>query len=81
MFPQAILRLFFVDENTLGIAIIPLQLAVFAHVLDGYGKILAAALIGAGATRAAIKSTLNGWFRRYNSARPSSAIKENAASS
>jgi MATE family multidrug resistance protein len=57
-FPQAILGLFFVDENTLAIAIIPLQLAVLAHVLDGYGKILGAALIGAGATKAAMRLTL-----------------------
>ncbi|MEM1432547.1 MAG: MATE family efflux transporter [Pseudomonadota bacterium] len=57
-FPQLILRLFLVDEGTLAIAIIPLQLAVFAHVLDGYGKILGAALIGAGATRVAMRLTL-----------------------
>jgi len=58
LFPQAILGLFFVDESTLDIAVIPLQLAVFAHVLDGYGKILGSALIGAGATKAAMQLTL-----------------------
>lgn len=58
LFPQAILGLFFVDESTLTLAIIPLQLAVFAHVLDGYGKILGAALVGAGATKIAMQLTL-----------------------
>ena len=57
-FPQAILSLFIVDEGTLAIAILPLQLAVFAHVLDGYGKVLGSALIGAGATKAAMQLTL-----------------------
>lgn len=58
LFPQAILGLFFVDERTLTIAIIPLQLGVVAHVLDGYGKILGGALVGAGATKVAMKLTL-----------------------
>lgn len=58
LFPQAILGLFFVDDSTLSIAIIPLQLAVVAHVLDGYGKVLGAALIGAGATKVAMRLTL-----------------------
>lgn len=58
LFPQAILGLFFVDESTLTLAIIPLQLAVFAHMLDGYGKILGAALVGAGATKIAMQLTL-----------------------
>lgn len=58
LFPQSILRLFFVDSGTLTIAIIPLQIAVVAHVLDGYGKIIAAALIGAGATQTAMRLTL-----------------------
>ncbi len=57
-FPEAVLSLFFVDESTLALAIIPLQLAVFAHVLDGYAKILGSALIGAGATQAAMRLTL-----------------------
>jgi len=35
-----------------------LQLAVFAHVLDGYGKVMASALIGAGATPSAMRLTL-----------------------
>lgn len=58
LFPQVILGIFFVDQSTLSIAIIPLQLAVFAHVLDGYGKILAGALIGAGDTKAAMRLTI-----------------------
>ncbi len=58
LFPKAILGLFFVDQSTLVIAILPLQLAVFAHVLDGYSKIFGAALIGAGATRIAMQLTL-----------------------
>lgn len=58
LFPQALLDLFFVDESTLAIALIPLQLAVFSHVLDGYGKILGGALVGAGATKVAMKLTL-----------------------
>jgi len=57
-FPQAILSLFIVDERTLAIAVLPLQLAVFAHVLDGYGKVLGSAMIGAGATKAAMQLTL-----------------------
>lgn len=56
--PKAILNLFIVDAGTLAIAVLPLQLAVFAHVLDGYGKVLGSALIGAGATKAAMQLTL-----------------------
>lgn len=58
LFPQALLGFFFVDESTRVIALIPLQLAVFAHVLDGYGKILGGALVGAGATKVAMELTL-----------------------
>ena len=58
LFPHAILALFFVDQSTLAIAVIPLQLAVFAHVLDGYSKIVGAALVGAGATKVAMQLTL-----------------------
>ena len=58
VYPQLVLDLFFVEESTLMIAIAPLQLAVFAHVLDGYGKIVAGALIGAGDTKAAMRLTL-----------------------
>lgn len=58
LFPTTILGWFFADESTLAIAVIPLQLAVFAHVLDGYGKILGGALVGAGATKVAMKLTL-----------------------
>ena len=58
VFPQQLLELFFADQQTLAIAVVPLQLAVFAHVLDGYGKIYAAALVGAGATRAAMLLTV-----------------------
>lgn len=58
LFPHATLGLFFVDESTLALAIVPLQLAVFAHVLDGYGKIIGGALIGAGATRVVMQLTL-----------------------
>ncbi|HIG40131.1 MAG TPA: MATE family efflux transporter [Gammaproteobacteria bacterium] len=57
-FPQKILGLFIVDEVTLAIATLPLQLAVFAHVLDGYAKVLGSALIGTGATKAAMQLTL-----------------------
>jgi MATE family, multidrug efflux pump len=57
-FPRGILSLFLVDETTLALAILPLQLAVFAHVLDGYGKIVGSALIGAGATKTAMQFTL-----------------------
>jgi MATE family multidrug resistance protein len=58
IFPQALLSLFLVDEGTLALAILPLQLAVFAHVLDGYGKVMGSALIGAGDTTAAMQLTL-----------------------
>lgn len=56
--PRPFLGLFLVEESTLHLAILPLQLAVLAHVLDGYGKVLGCALIGAGATRAAMQLTL-----------------------
>lgn len=58
LFPEEILSLFLVDTATLALAILPLQIAVFAHVLDGYGKIVGSALIGAGATRSAMQLTL-----------------------
>lgn len=58
LFPEAFLSLFLVDPGTVSIAILPLQLAVFAHVLDGYGKVLGSALIGAGATKTAMQLTL-----------------------
>jgi len=57
-FPLPLLGLFFVDQGTVAITVIPLQLAVFAHVLDGYSKVLAGALVGAGATRIAMQLTL-----------------------
>ena len=58
LFPQTLLGLFLVDPATLAIAVLPLQIAVFAHVLDGYGKVLGSALIGAGATPTAMRLTL-----------------------
>ena len=62
-FPRTILGLFFVDKMTLALAVLPLQLAVFGHVLDGYGKVLGSALIGAGATPSAMRLTLlPQWF-------------------
>lgn len=57
-FPVFWLKHFLNDPETMSIAILPLQLAVAAHVLDGYGKVLSAALIGAGATRVALQLTL-----------------------
>jgi len=57
-FPRPILGLFLADELTLAVAILPLQLAVFAHALDGYGKVFASSLVGAGATTAAMKLTV-----------------------
>lgn len=58
LFPKALLSLFLEDEATLVIAVLPLQIAVFAHMLDGYGKVLGSALIGAGATKSAMQLTL-----------------------
>jgi len=62
-FPQALLSLFLSDESTLILAIVPLQIAVFAHVLDGYRNVLGSALIGAGATITAMQLTVfPQWF-------------------
>lgn len=58
LFPKTLLGLFLVDEGTLVIAVLPLQIAVFAHILDGYSKVLGSALIGAGATKSAMQLTL-----------------------
>ena len=58
-----LLALFISDGQTAAIAGLPLLLALLAHVLDGYGKVLAAALIGAGATRLAMtRSLLPQWL-------------------
>ncbi len=58
LFPRTLLSWFLVEEGTLALAIVPLQLSVFAHVLDGYTKVVASALIGAGATATAMRLTL-----------------------
>lgn len=58
LFPSTILRMFFIDDTAVSLAILPLQFAVFAHVLDGYGKVFGSALIGAGATPSALRLTL-----------------------
>lgn len=57
-FPHPLLSLFLVDEATLALATLPLQLAVFAHIFDGYGKVVSSALVGAGATKTAMQLTL-----------------------
>ena len=57
VFPEAILGIFLVDQATLRLAIVPLQIGVLAHVLEGYSNILGAALIGAGATKTAMLVT------------------------
>ncbi len=57
-FPEKLLSLFLTDSSTLLLAVIPLQLAVVAHVLDGYSRVLGSSLIGAGATSSAMKLTL-----------------------
>ena len=58
VFAEGILSLFLADPTTRVLATVPLQLAVVAHVMDGYAKILAGAMIGAGATRLALQLTL-----------------------
>ena len=40
------------------LAVIPLQIALLAHVLDGYSKIICSAFIGVGATRSALALTM-----------------------
>ncbi|MGI9325057.1 MAG: MATE family efflux transporter [Pseudomonadales bacterium] len=63
VFPQIFLGAFFVEENTLRLAILPLQIGVLAHVITGYSNILGSALIGAGATRAVMLwSSLLQWL-------------------
>lgn len=57
-FPEFLLGFFLANPQTMAIAILPLQLAVAAHVLDGYSKIFGGALIGAGATKIAMRLTL-----------------------
>jgi len=56
--PGVLLGWFIRDGQTLALAILPLQLAVLGHVLDGYSKVMGLALIGAGATAAAMKLSL-----------------------
>lgn len=51
VFPQAALGVFLVEERTLRLAVVPLQIGVLAHVITGYSNILGSALIGAGATK------------------------------
>ncbi|MEM9622997.1 MAG: MATE family efflux transporter [Pseudomonadota bacterium] len=58
LFPEPLLALFFADQSTLALAVLPLQIAVCAHVLDGYSKVVGSALIGAGATPSALRLTL-----------------------
>ncbi len=58
LFPGHVLALFLNDPVTLLLATLPLQLAVIAHALDGYSKVMGSALIGAGATRTSMALTL-----------------------
>lgn len=57
-FPTKVLGWFLLDEATLVLAVVPLQLAVFAHAFDGYGKVVGSALVGAGATKTAMWLTV-----------------------
>lgn len=56
--PAPLLSLFLIDPTTLALAVVPLQLAVFAHVLDGAAKVLSAAFIGAGVSAIALRLTV-----------------------
>ena len=56
--PVIVLEWFGLAESTLLMAVMPLQIAVLAHVFDGSGKVLAAALVGVGATTVAMRLTL-----------------------
>ncbi len=58
VYPQPVLKLFFADAAAVTFAALPLQIALLAHVLDGYGKVLGSALIGAGATPSAMRLTV-----------------------
>ena len=49
--PHLFLGVFLVDESTVHLAIVPLQIGVLAHVVEGYSKIVGSALLGAGATK------------------------------
>lgn len=51
VFPQVALGVFLVEEATLRLAVVPLQIGVLAHVILGYSSVLGSALIGAGATK------------------------------
>ena len=55
---EPILGFFLANPETLALAILPLQLAVFAHTFDGCGNIFSGALIGAGASSTALRLTI-----------------------
>jgi putative MATE family efflux protein len=50
-FPEPVLGLFLVDEETLALAVFPLQLGLLGHVIEGYSRVLGSSLVGAGATK------------------------------
>lgn len=56
--PHTVLELFSLQEAAVVWAVLPLQLIVLAHVLDGCSKIFAGAMIGIGATSKALYLTL-----------------------
>ncbi|MEM7099746.1 MAG: MATE family efflux transporter [Pseudomonadota bacterium] len=58
IYAPEILGLFLSDNKTVLLATLPLQLALLAHVLDGYSKTICCAFIGAGATRIALALTM-----------------------
>ncbi|MEM7080789.1 MAG: MATE family efflux transporter, partial [Pseudomonadota bacterium] len=57
-FPAWVLSAFLIDADTLQLAVVPLQLAVLAHVFDGYSKVMGSAFIGLGDTQTAMRLTL-----------------------
>ena len=57
-FAHELLSFFLVNPETRALAVLPLQLAVFGHALDGFARVIGSALVGAGASKAAMQLTV-----------------------
>ena len=65
IYAEDLLHLFIADSETVVLALIPLRIMIASFWIEGYGRVLAMALVGAGAIGSVFKiNFINQWFVR-----------------